>query len=170
MMAAFASAGCSGHRAPGVNFVDARAVERSDEATRVEFTLELTNANDEPVPLDRFEYRLDVDGATVFESQRSAEATLRRLGAQTMALPAIVPHEAIGGTPSGPRQVTVAGKLSYIAPGELAEALFDTGVRVPSVSFSHTTVVDFGAADAQAAKATPVATDEASADANAESP
>lgn len=146
--AAAALCGCDATRSPSLAVADARLVERRPEATLVHLTLELTNPNIEPLPLVEFQYRADLDGRRVFESRRAAQATLRRLGTQTLVLPIVIPAERIdGGPPAGSGLLTVSGRLLYIAPGQLGEVLFDTGVRVPKVSFSESVRLDFGPAD-----------------------
>lgn len=140
--------GCDATRSPSLTVADARIVERRPEATLVHLTLELTNPNVEPLPLVEFQYRADLDGRRVFESRRAAQATLRRLGTQTLLLPVVIPAEQIdAGASAGAGLLTVSGRLLYIAPGQLGEVLFDTGVRVPKVSFSESVRLDFGPAD-----------------------
>ncbi len=141
-------AGCDTTRAPSLAVAEAKIVDRRPEATLVHLTLELTNSNLEPLPLVEFQYRADLEGRRVFESRRAAQATLRRLGTQTVVLPVVIPTDRLeGGPPAGSGLLTVSGRLLYIAPGQLGEVLFDTGVRVPKVSFSESVRVDFGAAD-----------------------
>jgi len=87
-----------------------------------------------------------VDGRTVFDSRRAAQATLRRLGTQTLILPVVIPTSRTGAL-TGLHALVVSGTLSYIAPGQLGELLFDTGVRVPKVSFTQAVQVELGSAD-----------------------
>jgi len=139
--------GCDTTRAPGIAITEARVIEQRPEAALVHLTLELTNSNAEPLPLVEFRYQAELDGQRVFESRRAAQATLRRLGTQTLLLPIVIPADRIGGAPSGSALLTVSGRLLYIAPGQLGEVLFDTGVRVPKVSFNETVRVEFGTTD-----------------------
>lgn len=142
-----AATGCDTTKAPTVNMVEARVVQQRPEAALVELTLELTNANPDPLPLVEFTYTADLDGRRVFDSRRAAQATLRRLGTQSLILPVVVPGDFLSGALAGSHALVVSGKLSYIAPGQLGEVLFDTGVRVPKVSFSESVQVEFGSAD-----------------------
>lgn len=146
LLAALVSVGCDTTRAPAISILDTRVIEQRPEATLVELTLELTNTNPDPVPLVEFNYTADMDGRRVFDSRRAAQATLRRLGTQTLILPVVIPAGGAG-IPTGLHALVVSGTLSYIAPGQLGEVLFDTGVRVPRVSFSETVQVELGSAD-----------------------
>ncbi|MFG0329110.1 MAG: LEA type 2 family protein [Phycisphaerales bacterium] len=138
-----ASTGCSTINRPRAAVAAPVVVDQSSEATKLEFRVELSNPNDEATPVRRFEYRVSIDGREVFESKRSTAVTMPPRGSQTIVLPAIVPHSSVGGALNGERAYSIRGKLVYIAPGALAEALFDTGVRVPSASFSASGRADF---------------------------
>lgn len=147
LLVAFLAAGCDSTKAPSISLISARVVEQRPEASLVELTLELTNANPDPVPLVEFRYTADLDGKRVLHSRRAAQATLRRLGTQSLVLPVVIPTNLSGGSLAGVHALVVSGKLSYIAPGQLGEVLFDTGVRVPKVSFTESVKVEFGSAD-----------------------
>ena len=43
----------------------------------------------------------------------------------------------------GVRRYTLTGQVYYVTPGQLAEVLFDAGVRTPSESFSFEGEIDF---------------------------
>ncbi|MCC6907963.1 MAG: hypothetical protein IT430_08500 [Phycisphaerales bacterium] len=144
---ALLAAGCDTTKAPRIDLVSARVVEQRPEASLVELTLELTNDNPDPVPLVEFNYSASLDGHRLIETRRAAQATLRRLGTQSIVLPVVIPAGAAGGPLAGVHALVVSGKLSYIAPGQLGEVLFDTGVRVPTVSFTESVTVEFGSAD-----------------------
>ena len=146
LVVAFTAVGCDATRAPGINLLSTRVVEQRPEATLVELTLELTNPNPDPVPLVEFNYTATMDGRRVFDSRRAAQATLRRLGTQTLILPVVIPTSNAGAL-AGLHALVVSGTLSYIAPGQLGEVLFDTGVRVPRVSFTQSVQVELGSAD-----------------------
>lgn len=132
-----AGVGCSTVETPQLTVVDARITEETDEGVMIEFTLEGVNENPQELPLREVTYTLSVDGRRVFSGQRSAEATLRRLGNQRFLLPAVVPASAeVGPLPGSTYRVS--GQAVYLAPGAIAELLFDSGVRRPRVSFSGT--------------------------------
>ncbi len=136
-----ALAGCTTYREPVLSVASARATERTPDGTAVAFTIDAQNTNDEPLPLREVEYRLDIDGRQVFSGTRSAEATLRRRGTQQFQLPASIQGQGQD-APVGPSRYVLSGVLYYITPGQLAETLFDAGVRKPSVSFRFEGEVD----------------------------
>lgn len=130
-------------QSPSLRVVDVKTVERTEQATVVEFTLEGENLNDIELPLRTARYSLQIDGARVFEGERSPEATLRREGTQRFVLPAPIPASLASG--GGQRPYRLAGTLGYIAPGQLAEVMFDLGVSNPTVDFSQSGTLDLGA-------------------------
>ncbi len=130
-------------QSPSLRVVDVRTVERTEQATVVEFTLEGDNPNEIELPLRTARYSLQIDGARVFEGERSPEATLRRQGTQRFVLPAPIPASLASG--AGQRPYRLAGTLGYIAPGQLAEVMFDLGVSNPTVDFSQSGTLDLGA-------------------------
>jgi len=115
--------------------------DRTDQGIALLFTLSAQNDNDVALPLRDVEYTVELDGWKVFSGTRSAEATLRRLGTQQITLPAViagsVPSPATGRVP-----YRISGTVTYVTPGQIAEILFDTGVRVPTASFSGQGEVD----------------------------
>lgn len=131
--------GCASYRAPEFSVTEARAGARSNDGVEMFFTLDARNDNDAALPLRDVEYRVELDGRTVFSGTRSAEATLRRLGTQQITLPAVVRLDE--NAPMGARTggatlpYRISGTVTYVTPGQIAEILFDTGVRVPTVGF-----------------------------------
>lgn len=111
------------------------------------FDVAAQNDNDEALPLREVEYQLDINGQRAFAGTRSAEATLRRNGVQTIRLPAVVNLGRAGDVSSSARY-RLSGTLKYVSPGQIAEILFDTGVRIPSVSFMGEGDVDLSTARA----------------------
>lgn len=134
-----------GYDSPKVSLASARASERTDEGAAMVFTLSAENSNDVPLPLRDVEYSVELNGQRVFTGTRSAEATLRREGTQSFRLPAVV---NLAQTPIslGPARFRIVGTMQYVTPGQLAEVLFDSGVRVPSVEFSGEGEVDLSTA------------------------
>ena len=139
--------GC-GYAAPALRITDARATERTPDGLAMLFTVEARNENIEALPLRDVDYSVELNGRRVFVGTRSAEATIRRLGAQTFTLPAVVNlhSDPSFADISGPVSYRVAGSLRYVTPGQLAEVLFDSGVHVPSVGFSGDGQIDFSTA------------------------
>ncbi len=116
-----------------VHMVGVGVRDRTDEGVVLAITLEADNTNDQALPLREVSYAVYLDGAKVFEGERSAEATIRRFGSQRIVLPAaFVPTFPIEGV----RRCRVEGTLTYLVPGVLAEALFDADVVRPSTSFA----------------------------------
>jgi hypothetical protein len=110
------------------------------------FTLDAYNDNEIPLPLRDVTYSVTLDGREVFRGTRSAEATLRRKGVQQLRLPAVIAIEPGDSPPTGMQEFRLSGTLTYVTPGKIAELLFDTGVRVPSVGFATEGQIDLGSA------------------------
>lgn len=123
--------GCSGARSPILNVVAVEQVDQTVDGSAVLITLDAENPGSEPLPLRELTYTVRIGSAT-FEGTRSPEATLRAFGTQRLVIPAVFSPGAAPATGAG---YTISGTLLYIAPGELAEALFDAGLRRPTVSF-----------------------------------
>ncbi len=131
------AAGC-GQRSPRVAVAAVTLGDSSDEALVLQFQLDLVNRGSEPLRLREFRYRLSVDGKPVFRGRRTAEATLGAGVTRRMQVPAVLRYDRMGWTATDrPAEIpyTMSGSLLYISPGELAEILFDTGVRKPTVGF-----------------------------------
>lgn len=135
--------GCSAEP-PALRIADARVVERTGDTVVLAFTIEGDNPNEIELPLRFAEYSLEIDGKRVFEGERSPEATLRRLGNQAFILPAPVPMSSLAGS-AGQAPYRISGTLGYIAPGQIAEVLFDLGVSKPTVGFAFAGTVDLAA-------------------------
>ena len=136
--------GCTSYRAPEFAVNAVRPTDRTDEGVAMEFVLDAKNENDVALPLREVDYTVELDGRTVFKGTRSAEATLRRLGTQQVTLPAVVNLATEHPRTTGRVPYRIFGSVTYVTPGQLAEVLFDTGVRVPSVGFSQSGEVDMG--------------------------
>lgn len=131
-------AGCSGYRDPSIVLSDARVLESTDEALTLRFTMDLTNPNDDPLKLVQFEYDLMVDGVKVYSGMRAAEATLASNSERQMHIPAVVLLDDLGWTPTAlppAAGYSIRGSVEYVTPGEIAQILFDTGVRTPQANF-----------------------------------
>lgn len=130
-MFAAALTGCSGS-APKVDSVGVSRGAAKSDAEALEFTLNMRNDNADGVPLRTVDYTLDIDGRRVFSGIRSAEATVPAKGEQVVRLPAA--FEGVQLRPG--TRYRLSGSYTYVLPGAFAEALFDSGVRVPSASFA----------------------------------
>ncbi|MCW5764643.1 MAG: LEA type 2 family protein [Phycisphaeraceae bacterium] len=129
--------------------------ERSAEAVVVNFHLAADNPNDEIFPARLARYTVSVNGRQVFSGERSPEIALRNDAEQEFRLPATI--SLADGPLSGRQPYAISGSLQYTTPGQLAEVLFDTGVRRPSVSFASSGTIDFDAATGQVAADIPAA-------------
>lgn len=128
--------GCSGTQAPSFSVLGGSVKERGPEATVVEFIIDADNANPDALPLQEVEYTVSRNGVVVFSGKRSAEAIIRRYGKQQFLLPAAF---ASAESPEG--EYRISGTVTYIAPGALAETLFDQDIVRPSAEFSGTATV-----------------------------
>lgn len=138
-------AGCASVSSPKLTVAGAAVGQRSDDGIALSFTLNGENSNDTGLPLRTVKYTVELGGETVFVGTRSPEATLRRLGTQQIVLPAVVrlaDHPGIASRGQVPYRIS--GEVTYVAPGQIAEVLFDAGVSVPTTSFSGTGEVDLG--------------------------
>ncbi len=139
--------GC-GHTPPTFEVVGARLAERTDDGVVLHFDLDATNTNQDELPLEVANYSLSIDGKRVFTGRRSPEATLRRFGTQRITLPAAIPLEdpAEGDAlTTGLHRYRLEGSITYLAPGVLADVLFDARVYRPSTRFRDQGQIDFDA-------------------------
>ncbi|MCA9271879.1 MAG: LEA type 2 family protein [Phycisphaerales bacterium] len=138
------ASGCSSYDAPKIDVVGARISQETAEGVVIDFTLDATNTNEVDLPFERVRYALKLNGQRVFSGTRSAEATVRRLGTQQFTLPAAIDLAEFE-MPEGNVEYELAGSVVYVTPGEIAQLLFDAGVRKPRSSFRQMGVLDFGA-------------------------
>ena len=132
-------AGCAGFRSPAVTVDDVAITEATDEALALAFSMELRNPNTLPLELYEFRYTLLVNGREVYAGRHAGGATLSASGQRHMTIPAVIPYKDLGWEaaqlPPAARYA-LWGKLQYNAPDNLAQILFDAGVRRPKVAFS----------------------------------
>lgn len=131
LLTALAAGGCSSYSAPSLKVTSAVAT-RSATGTVIDFTVDASNRNEVELPLREVRYSVSLDGREVFRGVRSPEASLRRLGVQTLHIPAVVPPEL---SPGAGARYTIEGQLGYTTPGSFAQVLFDIKVRRPTVAF-----------------------------------
>jgi hypothetical protein len=135
--------GCA-YQSPRLKVTDIKVTERSEAGIVLKVAVEAENRNEVELPLREIRYKVGFAGGPSYTGVRSGEASLRRLGTQTLTFPAVIPLAAGEPVPEGLLNVEVSGDLSYIAPGELSKVLYDTGIRRPSKSFSGAAAIDFG--------------------------
>ncbi len=157
LLALSAIPACTVYRDPVVSVVDAAVTETGEGLVGLGFILVLENPNEQPLALHEFSYTLAMDGAPTYRGRWAASATLPANGTRQLTIPAIVRYDQLGWTASSaPSQATYdqVGHDLYLAPGDIAEILFDTGVRRPKASFAAHGVVNLtaqnGPANAQA--------------------
>ncbi len=150
---------CSGAQAPRFEVRDVAVTQQTEQGVVVTFLVAAENRNADPLPLKNVRYGLSLDGKRVFDGERSAETTLRRYGTQEFLLPVAFPvgeGTGIASAPVGRMPYTFDATVEYELPGTIAEALFDTGLRVPTASFGERGQLDFtGAPPAEAAGSPP---------------
>ena len=138
ILSLLAATGCSGYRAPTVTIENVTLGGATAEAVQIEFDLLLGNPNAKPLELEEIRYTLAVDGERVYEGRRAAGVNLSALGEQRISLPAIIPARDDAGLVA----YTLRGSLRYRTPGQIAQRLFDTGVRRPKTGFRHEGTVE----------------------------
>lgn len=123
--------GCAGVSKPSARVNQAVVAEQTAEGARLELVLVLDNPNDVPLPIRETRYRVEIDGvADGFEFTDKTAATMPAGDTQTLTLPS-----AFAGDLSD-RAYQVSGAVVYETPGEFRRLLTDSGVPLPSVSFS----------------------------------
>lgn len=136
--------GCAANKAPSFVVKDASLVERTERATVISFAIEGTNPSDAELPLVEAEYRVTRnDGGVAHGARRSPEVVLPRRGSQVFRVPVVFEHGE--GGPLMEVGYTLSGTVVYQVPGAIAELLFDSRVRRPSVSFAETGRLDLSA-------------------------
>lgn len=141
-----ALAGCSAYRSPEIEVTGARVAQETSQGMVIDFTLNASNANEVDLPLERVTYTVRLNGERVFAGTRSAEATVRRLGTQGFVLPAAIDLTTFD-PPAGEVPYEITGSVVYVTPGEIAQILFDVGVRRPRSTFRQRGTLDFGAGE-----------------------
>jgi len=127
--------GCSGTQAPTFKVLEATIKDRTPQGAVLLFVLEADNPNGDALPLRDVSYTVSLNGKQIFSGTRSAEVVLRRFGRQQFTLPAAYALAADQLAPDG-AAYAISGSLVYIAPGALAETLFDQEIIRPSADFS----------------------------------
>jgi hypothetical protein len=123
---------------PDISVVSATLDNAADGAASIDIALQLSNPNDEPLPLIEFDYTVSLDGKRVYEGRRAALATLSKGDERTLIVPAVVTFDTTTWRPGAGAAPTVGitGTLRYRTPGTFADLLFDIGVRKPKASFA----------------------------------
>ena len=131
--------GCGGVKRPAIAPAGVSVIELNEGAATIGVAVELRNPNDEELELREFNYRVEIAGREVYAGRRAAQATLPARGSRVIELPAVVHLDtmAISAIEADGVRYAIRGSLTYLAPGAIAEILFDSGVRKPEVRFGH---------------------------------
>lgn len=108
-------------------------VEVSPQGASARIVIDLTNTNDEPMPLKLARYRLSLGGASYAGNTR-ANVTVPADGGVTLTLTG-----AVAGAPGD--TYDVSGAIEYQPPGEIRELLTDFNYPLPTINFRGTGVV-----------------------------
>jgi hypothetical protein len=133
--------GCGSAAPPRLAIADVTVTEVTAEGSAMIVTVRAENPNDKPLPLRLIDYRVSLGGQDVFSATRVPEAVLPRYGVIDLPLPVSVPATE---RPAGETDFHLWLTLHYLAPGKIAETLYDAGLRRPSVSGDGAATVDLG--------------------------
>ncbi len=145
--------GCRNLQTPSIAVASIHATGQDNQGVALAFQLRLTNPNDEPLELYRFQYRLTVNGVASFDGQWAALAALPPNDERSVTIPAVVLYERLGWSlDQVPTEASyqLSGYVLYNDPGSIAEILFDIGVRRPKARFTSSGVIELGSAGAGA--------------------
>ena len=141
--------GACSTKAPRFEVTSVAVTDQTEEGVVVTFRVAAENRNPEPLPLHTVRYALSLDGREVFRGERSAETTLRRFGTQEFLLPVSIgvgEGRTLSEQPGGQIPYSFSASVEYQTPGTIAEALFDSRIRIPTESFSERGKLDFAQA------------------------
>lgn len=136
--------GCSKALPPTFRAVGVREVGQENDRSVIEFLVEATNPNKEPIPMRQIAYRVELDGVEVFSGVRNPETTLHTYSSHVFVLPAVLPLGAM--SDSSEINYAILGSALYIPPGRLAEVLFDAEVKVPEAIIELSGTIDLSSA------------------------
>lgn len=136
-------AGCGFNTPPRIQVEKVSLVEATADRGLLELELHLENPNTDPLELERFSYHVNINGKRQFRGEWAALRTLPSNGYAVIPIPAVIPISTFGDTLPEPGSTVemdlswgISGSLRYREPGFIADLLFDTGMRTPSVGFS----------------------------------
>jgi hypothetical protein len=133
--------GCLNTAAPRLSIAEVRVTEVGEQGSTMVVVVRAENPNDKALPLGNVDYGVSLNGAPVFSGTRSAEGVLPRYGVLDIALPVSVPA---GMRPVGEAGFRLSVVLHYLAPGKIAQTLYDAGLQRPTVSSAGEGTVDLG--------------------------
>jgi hypothetical protein len=103
----------------------------------------LTNPNEIELPLVETRYTVALDDERVYQGRHAIARTLMPAADIMVEIPAVVPRADVETLSGLETMLRIRGKLDYITPGAFAEAMFDIGVRRPSVAYAWDRRVQF---------------------------
>ena len=116
---------------PSAKVVSVRVTQHTDQGSRVEVQVDLSNPNTAPLPLKRCQYTLRIADAGVYSFDDYPQRTLPSHGAQSVVLPAGFPTDkALAGA-----SYELEGSIQYEPPGEVRKLLTESKIPLPSVGF-----------------------------------
>ena len=127
---AAALGGCAAN--PEVRAVSARQEGGTGEGSTVKVLLELTNPNDAPVELTRWDYTFSVSDRSAYSGEWIASLTLPPNSTTRAELPAFLPA-SFGDASSASWRI--GGSLGYRATGKLDKLLYQLGVNRLTAGF-----------------------------------
>jgi len=135
--------GACAHEKPAFSVTNVALTQQTDEGYVLTFTLVGENRNRDPLPLQSVDYSLTLAGERVFSGSRDAEATIRRLGRQSIELPVAIAYQEGRCMPEGRVPYRFSAAIRYMLPGTLSELLFDYDLRRPKARVRETGRLDF---------------------------
>lgn len=129
---------CTSGSSPTLRVTHATIHEQSADAVVVAFDVEATNPGVSPLPLREVRYRLETGDGRVVEVRRSPGVTIPADDSITFTLPVPIPDDLVRGTLS----YELVGEIGYSAPGPFAEAMYDSGIRRPTVTLRDAGTID----------------------------
>lgn len=116
---------------PGIELVDLAVTRRTPEGVAFAATVEMANANDVELPLDRMQLRLRVDGLGAFDAPSPPRVSLPPRGVRRVVLRAALPAPTPADAPLGGRAYRCTVSATYVPPGEVREIGTESGLPLP---------------------------------------
>lgn len=135
--------GCSSTTPPDLVISEVTISEQSPQAMVLNFAMQGSNENPDPLPLGEVRYRLDLDGTRVFSGVRSAQLTIPRRGSAMIDLPASFRLNDLGIDLQSRTPYRLSGSIRYRPDGTFPGVLYDSDFHRPARTFSISGVLDF---------------------------
>jgi len=122
---------CESTQPPKAMVTSTAVTDSTDEGSRIEFIVELDNPQDENFPLVEAYYTVSVEDAGSFTFTELPVEALPAKGIQQLKLAAALPEADLEG-----RTYRISGHVSYKPDGEIRAILTESGVPLPTATFS----------------------------------